>query len=64
MAIVKKVDKKIKTTISDTTKYQILTHCFFNKIQISTADLDCLSLFAILILVIFVIFFIFKIGTI
>ncbi len=48
MAIVKKVDKKIKTTISDTTKYQILTHCFFNKIQISTADLDCLSLLAIL----------------
>lgn len=46
MAIVKKVDKKIKTTVSDTTQYQILTHCFFNKIQISTADLACLALLA------------------
>jgi hypothetical protein len=46
MAIVKKVDKRIKTTISDTTQYQILTHCFFNKIQISTADLACLALLA------------------
>ena len=42
MAIVNKVDKKIKTTIDDTIKYQILTYCFFNKIQISSADLECL----------------------
>lgn len=48
MALVKKVDKKIKTTISDTTQYQILTYCFFNKIQISTADLSCLALLATL----------------
>ena len=27
-------------------QYQILTHCFFNKIQISTADLACLALLA------------------
>ena len=48
MAIVKKVDKKIKTTVSDTTQYQILTYCFFNKVQISTADLACLALLAVL----------------
>ncbi len=40
--IVNKVDKKIKTSIDDTIKYQILTYCFFNKIQISAADLECL----------------------
>ena len=42
MAIVNKVDKKIRTSLNDTIKYQILTHCFFNKIQISSADLECL----------------------
>ena len=40
MAIVKRVEIVKKTDIQDAVKYQILTHCFFNKVQISTADLN------------------------
>ena len=43
MAIVNKVDKKVKVSIDDTIKYQILTHCFLNDIQISNSDLECLA---------------------
>lgn len=43
MTLVKKVDKRIKSTIDNTIQYQILTYCFFNDIQISTSDLKCLS---------------------
>lgn len=43
MTLVKKVDKRIKSTIDTTIQYQILTHCFFNDIQISASDLKCLS---------------------
>jgi len=46
MAEVVKVTKKVMTTMSQTTMYQILTHCFFNNIQISNADLTCLTLLA------------------
>ena len=43
MTEVKKVDKRIKSTIDTTIQYQILTYCFFNNIQISSSDLKCLS---------------------
>jgi hypothetical protein len=43
MTEVKKVDKRIKSTIDTTIQYQILTYCFFNDIQISNSDLKCLS---------------------
>lgn len=43
MALVNKVEKRIRTDKREAIKYQILTHCFFNKIQISTSDLDCLT---------------------
>ena len=42
MAIVNKVNKKVKMSKDDIIKYQILTHCFLNDIQISSADLNCL----------------------
>ena len=42
MAVVKKVDKRIKVSKDDIIKYQIVTYCFLNNIQISKADLDCL----------------------
>ena len=42
MAIVNKVNKKVKMSKDDIIKYQILTHCFLNDIQISSADLQCL----------------------
>ena len=41
--IVKKVEKKVKMSKDDIIKYQILTHCFLNEIQISLSDLLCLA---------------------
>ena len=43
MAIVNKVEKKIKTSKEKVLKYQILTYCFFNDTQITQSDLDCLT---------------------
>jgi len=48
MAEVTKISKKVRTSLDQTLKYQILTHCFFKNIQISNADLDCLGLLALL----------------
>lgn len=44
MAIVKQQEKKVKMNQWDIIKYQILTHCYLNKIQVSDADLECLTL--------------------
>lgn len=46
MAIVNKVDKKVKMSREGVIKYQILTFCFLNDIQISISDLDCLTMLA------------------
>lgn len=43
MAIVNKVDFKLKVDINVSIKYQILSYCFFNDISISSADLKCLA---------------------
>ncbi len=43
MAIVKRVDQKLKVDISQSVKYQILTYCFFNDIHINDSDLDLLA---------------------
>ena len=43
MALVNKVDKRIKISKDDVIKYQIITYCFLNNIQISKADLKCLT---------------------
>jgi len=43
MTVVNRVEQKAKVGINDIIQYQILTYCFFNKIQISTSDLKCLS---------------------
>ena len=40
---VKKVEKKVKTSKDEVIKYQILTYCFLNDIQISLSDLLCLT---------------------
>jgi len=42
MAVVNRVEKKVKMSKDEIIKYQILTHCFLNNIQISKSDLDCL----------------------
>jgi len=42
MAIVNKVDQRLKVNIDDTIKYQILTYCFFKDILIGHTDLNML----------------------
>ena len=46
MAIVNKVDLKLKVSLDNTIKYQILTYCFFNNIVISNSDLQFLAVLA------------------
>ena len=43
MAIVNKVEKRVKVNKDDVIKYQIITHCFMTKVQISSSDLRCLT---------------------
>jgi hypothetical protein len=47
MAIVNQVDKRVRMSTWQIVKYQILTHCYLYNIQVSEADLDCLTLLAI-----------------
>tara|TARA_Y100000593_G_C4298016_1_gene331734 strand:+ start:1262 stop:1633 length:372 start_codon:yes stop_codon:yes gene_type:complete len=42
MAIVNKIEKKAQVSKGEVIQYQILTYCFFNNIQISLSDLNCL----------------------
>ena len=44
MALVNQVQKKIKMPKWDVVKFQILTHCYVNKIAMSESDLNCLTL--------------------
>lgn len=44
MAIVNQVEKRVKLPKWDIVKYQLLTHCFLNKITMSESDLNCLTL--------------------
>lgn len=47
MALVNQIDKKVRMNKWDIVKYQILTHCYLNKISISEADLECLTYLAL-----------------
>lgn len=47
MAIVNQVDKRVRMTTWQIVKYQILTHCYLTGIQLSDADLECLTYLAI-----------------
>ena len=40
---INKVDKKVKMSKDGVIKYQILTFCFLNDVQISASDLNCLT---------------------
>ena len=46
MAIVNKVEKRVKIDKDNVVKYQIITFCFLNEIQISMSDLECLTVLA------------------
>lgn len=41
------VDKKIRMDRWSIVKFQLLTHCYLNKIHLSTHDLSCLTLLAL-----------------
>jgi len=44
MALVNQVQKRVKMPKWNIVKFQILTHCYVNKILMSESDLDCLTL--------------------
>jgi len=44
MALVNQVKKQVKLPKWDLVKYQILTHCYINRITVSESDLNCLTL--------------------
>ena len=47
MAIVNQIDKRVRMNKWDIVKYQILTYCYLNKVNVSEADLDCLTYLAL-----------------
>ena len=47
MAVVNQIEKKAVMSNWEVIKYQLLTHCYMNKIQISEADLNCLTYLAL-----------------
>ena len=47
MALVNQVDKRVRMSAWQIVKYQILTHCCLYNIQVSEADLNCLTLLAL-----------------
>ena len=44
MALVNQVQKRVKMSKWDIVKFQILTHCYINRITMSESDFDCLTL--------------------
>jgi hypothetical protein len=44
MALVNQVQKRVKMSKWDVVKFQILTHCYVNRITMSESDLNCLTL--------------------
>jgi hypothetical protein len=44
MALVNQVQKRVKMSKWDVVKFQILTHCYINRITMSESDFDCLTL--------------------
>lgn len=47
MALVNQVEKRVRLSTWQVVKYQILTHCYLYDIQVSEADLNCLTFLAI-----------------
>lgn len=44
MALVNQVQKRVKMPKWEIVKFQILTHCYVNRIAMSESDLNCLTL--------------------
>lgn len=47
MAVVNQVEKKAMMDNWDVVKYQLVTYCYISKIQVSEADLNCLTYLAL-----------------
>jgi arginine/ornithine N-succinyltransferase beta subunit len=47
MALVNQVEKRVRLSTWQVVKYQIITHCYLYDIQVSEADLNCLTFLAI-----------------
>jgi hypothetical protein len=47
MALVNQVQKKVVMPKWDLVKFQILTHCYINRITVSESDLNCLTLLSL-----------------
>lgn len=47
MALVNQVDKRVKMNPWSIVKYQLVTHCFLSTIQLSNAELNCLTYLAL-----------------
>lgn len=48
MALVNQVQKKVIMSRKDIIKFQILTHCYINRITLSDSDLECLTLLSVI----------------
>lgn len=48
MALVNQVQKKVIMSKKDIIKFQILTHCYVNRITLSDSDLECLTLLSVI----------------
>jgi len=44
MALVNQVQKRVRLPKWEVVKFQILTHCYINRIKVSESDLNCLTL--------------------
>ena len=47
MALVNQVQKHVRMAKWDTIKFQLVTHCYLNRIMVSNADLECLTLLSL-----------------
>lgn len=47
MAVVNQIEKKVVMNNWEVVKYQIVTYCYISKIQVSEADLNCLTFLAL-----------------
>lgn len=47
MALVNQVQKRVKMPKWDVVKFQILVHCYINRITMSDSDLSCLTLLSL-----------------
>jgi len=48
MALVNQVQKRVVMSIQDIIKFQILTHCYLNRITVSNSDIECLTLLSLI----------------